>query len=162
MTKTTPKPSMKDALDEVFASEAVPSFSRVLACAEAAQQAFLTELGTRIRAPMNEYLSTQPQRTFEEKRSLAAALNAQLAQFKLAIKHPETGEATVIAVERNDDGQGYFLFPPVGSTVTSAEATFERMPELTLIASGNQPPLSTVRRAARLEVPSFRSSNRQI
>jgi len=69
------------------------SLKELLTLAHQAESAFLTQLAIQITPAMNHYLRDQPHNTYEEKKTLAKWLNAELGALALSVQCPRSGRA---------------------------------------------------------------------
>jgi hypothetical protein len=68
-----------------------------------AQQLFHQECADRLRRPVNEYLSTLPSQTTEQKRAICKWLNATLGSVHLGVLCPKTGNVGILVCDQGYD-----------------------------------------------------------
>jgi hypothetical protein len=71
--------------------------------AHRAEGAFLTQLASQLAPIMNRHLRQQPHETYEQKKTLAKWLNAELGALALSIRCPRTGQPAFLVGDVGDD-----------------------------------------------------------
>lgn len=108
--KSSDEKKMMSAVSQFFENSRAQTLSGALSAASAARDAFSRQLADQLELPLNNYLASREQQTFSDKASLTRYLEEQLVKLGLAIRHPDNGDPTALAVVRTRDGKGAYVF----------------------------------------------------
>ncbi len=90
-------------------SNVSPKYSERRDRLRAVSDAFRQEMAVALEAALNDHLQTLPQDTFEDKKTIAKYVNAELRRFGLALRGPSAGDPCILRADPGGHpGRGRF------------------------------------------------------